>query len=52
MTLESREESGRSEGQEPTRPRLGPWRRVFRAVAMYLLPVVVIVGGGIGAVRL
>jgi len=52
MTLESREESARSEGPEPTRARPGPWRRVLRAVAMYLLPVVVIVGGGLGAVRL
>ncbi len=52
MSLESREESGRSDRQEPTSARSGPWRRVLRAVAMYLLPVVVIAGGGIGAVRL
>ena len=52
MSLESREESARSERQQPAAAKSSPWRRVLRAVAMYLLPVVVIVGGGIGAVRL
>ncbi|HUW83493.1 MAG TPA: efflux RND transporter periplasmic adaptor subunit [Phycisphaerae bacterium] len=52
MTLESREESQRRERQAPGESTSGSWRRVLRAVAMYLLPVVVIVGGGLGAVRL
>jgi len=52
MTLELKEESQRRERQVPGESTSGSWRRALRAIAMYLLPVVAIVGGGIGAVRL